>query len=192
MKYLLPLLIILTTLYNSVYCDYDVFFPDISLSIDVNHKARIFNCRYNSREKVYCEVDINYVYMRNEKNCSTRMTVDRYGKNSPTYSCEDNFISSNCMSRYRLRFDLKLKDFTSKCRNAFKSSAHFKQTTLMYGDNYAQYLSECTDQVSKGKLPSVLNNYNNRKYYFRFITKNDCVFYGYFDKIYTTLISDNC
>jgi len=57
----------------------------------------------------------------------------------------------------------------------------------MYGENnYAQYLSECTDQVSKGKLPSVLNNFTNRKYYFRFITINDYVFYGYFDKIYTT------
>jgi len=61
----------------------------------------------------------------------------------------------------------------------------------MYGEknSYAHYPSECPFKIENENLLYELKNYNNRNYYFKFVTKNDCVFYGNFDKIYATLIN---
>jgi len=166
---LLSLLISLSTLlYMS--CAYDVFFDDkFKMQIDNQDIAIIENFRYNSSKNVYCEVTL-----LPEKICPFVVN-----------DVQRALCSLSKPTKFRLKIELYIRDFTTKCRNSFKTTSHFKQVNLMSGNQNVKYLSDLTGYVGIGYLPRTIDTYNNMKLYFKFKTKNDCVFYGDIKKIYS-------
>ncbi|OUM68905.1 hypothetical protein PIROE2DRAFT_3294 [Piromyces sp. E2] len=176
---LLSLLIVLATLLYTSYARYDVYFDSrFVMKVDGKDYAKISGCRYNSDEKVYCEVEIDML-----KTCEERK--DDHDK----FMCQVTNLQFGTKYMYRLRFDLKLRNFTSTCRNHFKSSKHFMENNLMYGKNsFAINLANLNDDVRNGVIPDKFGTFENRKYYFRFVTKKGCIFYGDFDTVHSTYL----
>ena len=57
----------------------------------------------------------------------------------------------------------------------------------MYGkNNFEVNLADINDYVKSGYIPDKFGTFKNRKYYFRFVTKKGCIFFGDFDTVHST------
>ncbi|OUM62014.1 hypothetical protein PIROE2DRAFT_11837 [Piromyces sp. E2] len=138
--------------------------------IDSHHGADVRNCRFNSSKVVYCEVLFINCY-----------ECYKYKEPSP---CLNECTRSKIYTiGYRLRFDLTLKDYTEKCRESFKSTSDFKETYLMNERGANGNLIDLANDLKYLKLPDTF--YPSKKH-FKFITNNNCVFYGYINKVTAT------
>jgi len=182
-------LLILAALLCCTEAAYDVHFPDnISYYLDKNHKAYISGCRYNSRGRVYCEVRIPYVITK--KHFEFYKVEGFDGKGCPPPIGQKEVIDGyeNRTSSYRLSIIINIRNLTQKCKDSFKSTAHFKDVKLMSGNTVESLLADQTSNVKNGKLDASFRTYGNRKYTFVFTTKNNCVFYGDFNNIIANAI----
>ena len=150
-------------------------------------RSLVNNCRYNSRGVVYCESYLHYLSNDYKLEC----VYDYYGHSGLTYLCGEERVPYNTISHYRLRMGLNIRDLSKKCKDSFKSTSHFKDVKLVYttrnGKTFeSDLLSDQIYSVSYGYLPSSFDAL--KKYYFKFTTKNDCIFYGDFNTISSTFI----
>ncbi|OUM62069.1 hypothetical protein PIROE2DRAFT_11777 [Piromyces sp. E2] len=148
---------------------YDVYFDkDFKMFIDKEHRAEISNCRYNSSKVVYCDAKISYQWAcKDAKN------------NSDHSACYRSFAFEGFPSeKFKLTFDINLRKFTSKCRDSFKTTSHFKKVNLMYDNKNEDTIADLSTYVKSFKIAESFKPMNSKKYYFRFETKNNCVFYG--------------
>ncbi|OUM63838.1 hypothetical protein PIROE2DRAFT_9579 [Piromyces sp. E2] len=172
MKFL-SLLIFLAIHAYTALARYDVYFgSNFHMYIDSLQAVEVRDCRFNSSEVVYCEALIPGYYP-----CS--IYDDR------SFCMNSYALGGSFYIGYRLRFDLTLKGYTEKCRESFKSTSHFKDNYLMNERGANGNLIDLKNDCINLKLPDTF--YPSKKH-FKFITKNNCVFYGYINKVTATKI----
>ncbi|OUM56892.1 hypothetical protein PIROE2DRAFT_65309, partial [Piromyces sp. E2] len=179
------------TFIYAIEARYDVYFnPEFFIYLDTAHYTQISGCRYNSDRIVYCEVKIeHYERARTEKEvhpCKDDHLGD-YGLPDCKQKIEILYLMKNY---YRIRMPLTLENFTSRCKESFKSTSHFKNVVLKNEKNQVTNIpSDQTKRIKKDyELPASFNTNGNNVYTLEFTTKNNCLFKGRFNKIYATNI----
>jgi len=184
MKFLQLLIALVVLVYGAVA--YEVKFRGDSnvlpLYIDNNKLAKLWNCRYNSTGRVYCEVTLYYTTNKTVQECGVKQWTEHGELRGPAYRCDSRQVSVSNSRHYRLHIKIDERGFNNVCTNAFKHSSTMSSVTLMYNGKTETQFADRTSDVARGTLPSNFGTYRNRKYTFKFV-RDKCTFYGDFVSI---------